>query len=414
MKRLSESDDNPITEEKQLRYSVVKAPSADPRAHDAKFPFFRRPRVIGCFSVDSNRKFLGDRSEMRFFCPEKLKNSSQAGSSYKRVNWDLNEGYDKVVHKDVLFSKDEGLSLMLKCIVDNKSAFQVIDQKTNETAPFNSLSTDFVCFRGLCTTIMCTPYEKREGWQLFAVKHHGTIYLREMPTEAKLKSEANKSEHQTRMCSWGFKFEQYMVDDLRKEREDGFNEHRKLPPVNENEEFCCLFRTRLGSHSVVYGAEMDGFRLRNPSEGPINLDDIDLNQDGHFVELKTSRIIDSPRLEASFARHKIIKWWCQCFLVGIPVVVCGFRNDHGVVSRMTDYPTVKLPSIGSNFWMPNVCMNFLDSFLTFVKGTVQEEDVLFRFWWDPNASEVHVVKPKHQDPSLVLPSWYKEDIFKTE
>ena len=116
----------------------------------------------------------------------------------------------------------------------------------------------------------------------------------------------------------------------------------------------------------------------------------------------------------SFARHKIIKWWCQCFLVGIPVVVCGFRNDHGVVSRLTDYPTVKLPSIGSNFWMPNVCMNFLDSFLTFVKGTVQEEDVLFRFWWDPNASEVHVVKPKHQDPSLVLPSWYKEDIFKTE
>ena len=46
---------------------------------------------------------------------------------------------------------------------------------------------------------------------------------------------------------------------------------------------------------------MDGYQLKNPidpdsCEG-IAIDDIDLNQDGHFVELKTSRTIDSPRLE---------------------------------------------------------------------------------------------------------------------
>ena len=43
---------------------------------------------------------------------------------------------------------------------------------------------------------------------------------------------------------------------------------------------------------------MDSYRLQTPSEGPLNLDDFDLNQDGHFIELKTSRVIDSPRLEA--------------------------------------------------------------------------------------------------------------------
>ena len=73
---------------------------------------------------------------------------------------------------------------------------------------------------------------------------------------------------------------------------------KKDKAVNENEEFCCMYRARLGSHSVVYGAEMDGFRLRTPSEGALNLNDIDLNQDGHFIELKTTRTIDSPRLEA--------------------------------------------------------------------------------------------------------------------
>ncbi len=116
-------------------------------------------------------------------------------------------------------------------------------------------------------------------------------------------------------------------------------------------------------------------------------------------------------LLCSFARHKLRKWWCQCFLGCIPVVVCGFRNDHGVVTRLTDYPVGKLPSMGANFWLPNVCMNFLDAFLTFAKATVQEEDVLYRFWWDPTASEVHVVKPRHQDVDLVLPRWYKEEIF---
>ena len=48
------------------------------------------------------------------------------------------------------------------------------------------------------------------------MKHRGTIYLRQMDTEAKLKAEANKSETQQRMCSWGFKFEQFILDDLRK------------------------------------------------------------------------------------------------------------------------------------------------------------------------------------------------------
>ena len=227
---------------------------------EREISLFRRPRIIGGFSVDAQRKYLCDRSQMRFFCPEKLKNSAQTGSSYKRVNWDLNEGLDHVVRKDQNFKKDEGISLMLKWILENKVAFQVIDPRTNETAPLTKLSTDFVCFRGLCTTLMCTPYEKRDGWQLFAVKHRGTIYLRQMDTEAKLKAEAHQSEHQLRMSSWGYKFEQYILDDLRKENEERFNEHRKLPPVNENEEFCCLFRTRLGMHSVVYGAEMDGYR----------------------------------------------------------------------------------------------------------------------------------------------------------
>ena len=34
-------------------------------------------------------------------------------------------------------------------------------------------------------------------------------------------------------------------------------------PVNENEEFCCLFRTRINGISLVYGAEMDAYQSQS-------------------------------------------------------------------------------------------------------------------------------------------------------
>ena len=51
----------------------------------------------------------------------------------------------------------------------------------------------------------------------------------------------------------------------------------KITPVNENEEFCCIFRSRLGGQSVVYGAEMDGFRLK-PGQDMRDLEFLDLNR----------------------------------------------------------------------------------------------------------------------------------------
>ena len=82
MKRHSESEgsDGGGSSDKQLKsIDVIRAPISEPNVHDKKFPFFRRPRIIGSFSVDANRKFVPDRSQMRFFCPERLKNSAQAG-----------------------------------------------------------------------------------------------------------------------------------------------------------------------------------------------------------------------------------------------------------------------------------------------------------------------------------------------
>ena len=117
-------------------------------------------------------------------------------------------------------------------------------------------------------------------------------------------------------------------------------------------------------------------------------------------------------LRYSFARYKIIKWWCQCFLVGIPVVICGFRDDDGIVTRIMDYPVARLPKMGENFWLPNVCMNFLDAFFAFTKTSIQEENILYKLSWDPPAREVKVERHRNQDIDIVLPDWYRNEIFK--
>ena len=44
-------------------------------------------------------------------------------------------------------------------------------------------------------------------------------------------------------------------------------------------------------------------------------------------------------------RFKLIKFWAQSFLVGIPKIVCGFRDDDGIVHRLETYSTKEIPSM---------------------------------------------------------------------
>ena len=79
-----------------------------------------------------------------------------------------------------------------------------------------------------------------------------------------------------------------------------------------------------------------------------------------YVELKTSRVIYTDRNKASFkryvcinanynavfisiCRHKLMKWWAQSFLVGIPKIVCGFRDNEGIVQHIQHFKTVDIP-----------------------------------------------------------------------
>lgn len=38
-----------------------------------------------------------------------------------------------------------------------------------------------------------------------------------------------------------------------------------------------------------------------------------------------------------------MKWWAQSFLVGVPKIVCGFRDDDGMVKSLQTFKTADIP-----------------------------------------------------------------------
>lgn len=107
-------------------------------------------------------------------------------------------------------------------------------------------------------------------------------------------------------------------------------------PVSEAEEFCCIFRRRIGDHTILYGAEMDGVTSETKIADPLPLKDLE------FVELKTSRAIEHEGQDRNFRKFKLLKWWSQSFLVGIRSVLCGFRDDEGIVRDLKNYSLTEI------------------------------------------------------------------------
>uniref|UniRef100_A0A131Y6I6 Decapping nuclease n=1 Tax=Ixodes ricinus TaxID=34613 RepID=A0A131Y6I6_IXORI len=353
-----------------------------------KFPSFREPREIGQFSL------VGSEREYREGC-DQLKYLHMPSHRH-RLMWDLNRGYEQAIRKEQEDSREK-LDNLLRWIMANKAKFAV-NSAAQPAQPHDSASlhTDFVCYRGLLTKLACTPYEAKEDWLVAATLFRGTTYLYAFPTEAEKARNAAQTPRQDRMTFWGRKFEQYMVTG-----------QPGVPPdtnaqVNEREEFCVVARCRLEAHSLVLGAEVD---CRDPRATP------SAHRPGStsaYVELKTSRDCLSERQYQSFCRFKLLKWWAQSFLVGIPRVLCGFRDDDGKVGTIEELSVREMPHRAKGLWSGAVCMNFCNRMLSFIKKCVTEDDPkvvhLFRFL--PSSRDVVCIRLPKPGDFQILPPWY--------
>ena len=85
--------------------------STDPNQYQGKFPYFRQPSEIGCFSHDNEHTFIHDPSSLKYL---------RLPQNIDEVAYDLKANYDTFIEKD---SSGTFLNSLLKWIQLNESKF---------------------------------------------------------------------------------------------------------------------------------------------------------------------------------------------------------------------------------------------------------------------------------------------------
>lgn len=65
--------------------------------------------------------------------------------------------------------------------------------------------------------------------------------------------------------------------------------------------------------------------------------------------------------------RKLMKFWIQSFLLGVPKIIVGFRSQQGILTKLEEIPTAQIPETaakrGVKTWNANTCINFASAFL---------------------------------------------------
>eukprot|EP00079_Xenopus_tropicalis_P028834 XP_012823852.1 PREDICTED: decapping and exoribonuclease protein isoform X1 [Xenopus tropicalis] len=372
--------------------------------YQGSFPFYRLPSEVGHFSLDENRQYHQDNRKLRYYSPPVgIRKKDSPG-------WNVMDGYEShYVRRNE--EEKEGLLHILTWLEKNQSVLGTHVEGGSK----RPIDRDFVTWRGHLTKLLCTPYETQEGWLLAVTLFKGTFYISERETEAARKKREERTQEQERLMYSGYKFESYICADgpYGSDQMDILQDNLKLRTVpdspdrqpsqsavvNTNEAYCSVLLARLTSHSLLISGEVDCTDPSARSSIPPS----------SYIELKTSAQIRNPHQQRSFNRYKLLKWWCQSFLLGIPIIVAGFRSQEGKIVSLETFKTSDIPHLvrgERNSWDPAVCMNFCNKFLSHIKAVVTKDDprLVYLFAWEPGSDVTFTV---HNDPEYtILPSWY--------
>uniref|UniRef100_H3DKU9 Decapping and exoribonuclease protein n=1 Tax=Tetraodon nigroviridis TaxID=99883 RepID=H3DKU9_TETNG len=278
--------------------------------YEREFPEYKQPVEVGSFSLDSEQRFFNDRRKLRYYVEPDA-----------NPMFDLKDGYrDRYKKRDE--SVKERLDNLLRWVLENRSA---VSSDQTMVSP-RALEAEFVTRRGRLTKLLTTPYESRDGWLLTVTMFKGTLYISEVETETARRERESRTERHEEMTYWGYKFEQYMCAD---------DDHSLPDPtgvVNANEAFYTVVKTRLADHKLLFSNEVD-CRDKDPAKTPPSC----------YVELKTSVKIRTDKQRSNFNRFKLLKWWAQSFLLGVPRIIAGFRDEDRVVVAVETFTVSEIP-----------------------------------------------------------------------
>ncbi|TIC99619.1 Decapping nuclease RAI1 [Colletotrichum higginsianum] len=228
----------------------------------------------------------------------------------------------------------------------------------------------------MMTKIMASPFEDRDGFEMNATLYQDCIFIEENH-EYKVASQKQQNAQQRRgpippevMQFWGYKFETLATlpapwGDTSRE----YIDNRIEEVVNNKAQYCSVVRTGIGPTVICIGGEVDAVWDSKPSKpgAPTN-----------WVELKTSLAIRDDRDVDNFHR-KLMKFWIQSFLLGVPKIIVGFRNRQGILTGLEEIETEKIPETvqrrGKATWNADMCVNFAADFLVWLRQTINDDGV---------------------------------------
>lgn len=267
------------------------------------------------------------------------------------------------------------------------------------------------------TKILTAPYEERDVWELNVMCVDGTMYFEEHLSDAKIK-EKNDMEPRHRLQSYyGYSFESYCTSSAPDEHEHHSSGTSGAVgwggDVDTNVQWCSVVKTKLGDTRIIIGGEVDCVRGKYAG-----------NTD-NFVELKTSLSIRGPQDEAKFEK-KLLKFYFQSFLLGVPEVFVGFRKPSGYLTTTQAFQTVQIPRLvrgKPGAWDPNICLAWGDRFLSFLRNTIKggSGGNVWRIKFAPKTGVFAVLLDDvdvrdvegGEDRVGFLPRWYWEEITGT-
>ncbi|KAK3365883.1 RAI1 like PD-XK nuclease-domain-containing protein [Lasiosphaeria ovina] len=324
----------------------------------------KRPKEFACFSYDKDHQFsLGDSSLKWYYPPD--------------LGVDLSSGYETFVKHDD--SADEHLDSLLQAIA------------SHEQQVGKPIDAHVVTWRGMMTKIMSAPFDDRDGFEMNATLYRDCIFIEENHQYKEASRAAQQSWKspipQEVMQFWGYKFETLSTLPAPwGETSRDYIESRVNEVVNNKEQYCSVVRTGLGKTILCLGGEVDAIWDSKPATpgAPIN-----------WVELKTSAEIRSDRDMDNFER-KLMKFWIQSFLLGVPKIIVGFRSRDGILVKLQELETGAIPNTvarrrgpAAGGWDGDVCINFASAFLDWLRQTITDEGV-WRIRRKPHSPDIEV------------------------
>ncbi|KAJ7067093.1 RAI1-domain-containing protein [Mycena amicta] len=310
-------------------------------ASSSPAPPFQQPTPILSFSYTPAHELQFNDSALRYYVPPPARAQ-------------LSHGYDRWIRRPEEKSRIDSL-------------LRALSRAHSQKHPSLASGVGAVGWRGVLTRILTAPYEEREGWDLNVMCVQGVLYLEEHRSEALLREKNDLAPRQRKQTYFGYAFESYCACDT----PNGKNVPQRPgdPPgwggdVDTNVQWCSVVRTKLGDTRLVIGGEVDC--VRGKFTGKTD----------NFVELKTSMTIRGAQDEARFER-KLLKFYMQSFLLGVPEIVVGFRTASGEVTTTQTFRTVEIPRMvrgKAHAWDPTLCLSWGDSFLRFLRTECRAAD----------------------------------------